>query len=143
MVGRKTFYSLNLDGLSPLRQELEVLEDVAKNTATRNQEYRPVRLSPTQCTFTSVKPSPLSRLVSVCTAFFCASTRIPSCSAAAESSRSACCLTSLSRFGSGVENNPVSREYTRVFELSNRVVNISAPGKWIDTLFACTPTSPG
>jgi DNA-binding transcriptional ArsR family regulator len=30
MVGRKTFYSLDTDGLSPLRQELEGLEDVAK-----------------------------------------------------------------------------------------------------------------
>jgi DNA-binding transcriptional ArsR family regulator len=30
MVGRKTFYSLDTDGLSSLRQELEGLEDVAK-----------------------------------------------------------------------------------------------------------------
>jgi DNA-binding transcriptional ArsR family regulator len=30
MVGRKTFYSLDTDGLSSLRQELERLEDVAK-----------------------------------------------------------------------------------------------------------------
>jgi DNA-binding transcriptional ArsR family regulator len=30
IVGRKVFYSLDLDGLSPLRQELEGLEDVAK-----------------------------------------------------------------------------------------------------------------
>ena len=30
MVGRKTYYSLDLDGLSPLREELEGREDMAR-----------------------------------------------------------------------------------------------------------------
>lgn len=112
------------NGCRPARLWLAVA-----NTCFGSELCQQSSSQPTYRVSTSRNPKPLNIPEIVLRALSAAILRMPSCSAACWSWRSASSRTSLSRLGSGEENSPVSREYTFVLALSIRVLKTSAAGR--------------